>query len=1011
LPHPAFSSLNKKNAMHYLIVPVDSPLVYERHFYNNRHLNGEQANFRLLALGRAAYPAADIPGRCSLFAANPPQDMDGWLIFCSEYYEFYENPFPRLERTDPSCLYGLLGRRRIAALRGKSCYEYIGRLEADAEEEPDPHWRSYRLLGIECPDGEEVEAVTGPCLALHSDLVRENAWPAFACRPGIAPFEDLCMVLRQEYSASCRIIRLPGRLHGEAVILPETDARAHAAGEEEPEPVLYEELVTEPEDVIYRTYVHAENANTPAVIAAALMERNGRILDVGCAYGDNGVFFKKTLDAALWGMERSPAAIRHARKTQAYQEVTEVDLEDLHLTDFSRFYRFFSHIFLGDVLEHLRAPWSVLPKLRELLAPKGSMLVSLPNVRHCLVSAALLAGAFDYASTGILDRTHLRFFTASGQAKLFARAGLEVEDAVACFAAPEASFPARDMLPWDCYEYMLADRHFFAVQYLSRLTPSRLPASDLERRNAEKLRQAVFRNDRGWSQTEKKLDHLRLRLTLAMGGAHPPPLRERLRGLFAAGNKVEAILESLMFDPRWYAERYPETRAAGNPLLHYITTGWKEGKNPGPYFDTARYLSLNPQLRIRDQCPLLHYMMHFDDHCRREPAPSWRQRHAAEYVRSLHERCAQDFVPEAELRQEARGRETEQKVGCIAFYLPQFYPIPLNDGFWERGFTEWTNVTRALPLYAGHHQPHLPVDLGFYDLRLTETVTRQIQLAKKGGIAGFCYYWYWFDGVKMLDMPMGRLLEHPELDFPFCVAWANEPWIALWDGGSRKILIDQPKSVNAEKLFADLLPLFADPRYIRVDGKPLFIVYRAEFHQAEVFRRAMERLRELALRSGFPGMQICLIRRGNVSLAEFGGDAFVEFPPQSVQREPSSPPSFIDSRYSHAQVFDMREIVRRYMRQAPPRELTYRGVMPSWDNSPRKAETGCHIFAHSSPALYEDWLRFCIERVREENPEGHRFVFINAWNEWGEGAHLEPDRRYGYAWLAATRRALSSCGS
>lgn len=349
-------------------------------------------------------------------------------------------------------------------------------------------------------------------------------------------------------------------------------------------------------------------------------------------------------------------------------------------------------------------------------------------------------------------------------------------------------------------------------------------------------------------------------------------------------------------------------------------------------------------------------------------------------------------------------------VKLIAFYLPQFYPFPENDKWWGKGFTEWTNVTKAVPQYEGHYQPHLPIDLGFYDLRLLENVKRQIELAEDYGIYGFCYYYYWFSGYKIMDMPIYRLLQRPELDFPFCISWANEPWSAIWDEGNREVLVNQDKIFDAERFFNDISPLLLDPRYIKVEGKPILIIYHPQYFECKHFKTQMETLKNLAVKNRLKGLYIIFMKRETdpqYKASDYGGDGFVEFPPLSVKH------FFLFENLKkitsefNGNIYDLRKIVDFY-KKTPQSidELTYRSVLPMWDNTARKAKTGCTIFENASPELYAEWLSFVVEKTKKEKRSEHQFVFINAWNEWSEGAHLEPDRKYGYAFLEATKRAL-----
>jgi hypothetical protein len=343
-------------------------------------------------------------------------------------------------------------------------------------------------------------------------------------------------------------------------------------------------------------------------------------------------------------------------------------------------------------------------------------------------------------------------------------------------------------------------------------------------------------------------------------------------------------------------------------------------------------------------------------------------------------------------------------VNLIAFYLPQFHPIPENDAWWGKGFTEWQNVSKAVPQFSGHYQPHLPGELGFYDLRLPEIQARQIALARKYGIYGFAFYYYWFNGKRLLEKPLDLFLQSKE-DFPFCICWANENWTRRWDGQESEILIGQEHSQESDLRFIqDVSPILKDKRYIRVNGRPLLIVYRANI--LPDVSRTVSLWREYCKSHdiGDPYLvaaQTFLFKDPR----EVGFDAAVEFPPHNVEMSDISHLLKISNPNYKGAVADYRHLVEKADYMVTPEYKLFKTVFPGWDNEARKPGRG-YTFAFSTPELYKNWLlkaaRFTLQ---EQDPE-KRLLFINAWNEWAEGAHLEPDRRYGYAYLQATADAL-----
>jgi hypothetical protein len=350
----------------------------------------------------------------------------------------------------------------------------------------------------------------------------------------------------------------------------------------------------------------------------------------------------------------------------------------------------------------------------------------------------------------------------------------------------------------------------------------------------------------------------------------------------------------------------------------------------------------------------------------------------------------------------------ESSVRAIAFYLPQFHPIPENDEWWGRGFTEWTNVVRARPLFEGHEQPHLPTDLGFYDLRVPEVREAQADLARASGIHGFCYYYYSFGSKRLLERPLLEVVESGQPDFPFCICWANESWSRRWDGAEAQVLVAQDDSDATYRRFIhEVLPILSDRRYIRVDGAPVLLVWRVGRMPDATGTAAS--WREAALAAGLPGLYLCAVQShdSDIDPRAHGFDAAVEFPPAPWHGDRIDPRTLagLDPDFT-GQVFDYRDLATRLVaREAPPYRLL-RGVMTSWDNTPRRGPAA-FLFRGSSPREYESWLRASTAWTEFHNPPAERLVFINAWNEWAEGAHLEPDQRHGRAWLDATARGLA----
>jgi lipopolysaccharide biosynthesis protein len=347
----------------------------------------------------------------------------------------------------------------------------------------------------------------------------------------------------------------------------------------------------------------------------------------------------------------------------------------------------------------------------------------------------------------------------------------------------------------------------------------------------------------------------------------------------------------------------------------------------------------------------------------------------------------------------------------LAFYLPQFHPIPENDLWWGPGFTEWVNVVTARPLFPGHQQPHLPGALGFYDLRLPETRAAQAALASSHGIDGFVYYHYWFTGHRLLNRPFDEVLSSGEPDLPFALCWANESWTRAWDGRSRDVLIEQ-RYDDAREHARWLTTAFADPRYIRVDGKPLLLVYRAS--QLPDPLRTTDILREEASRAGIGELYLARVEsfpdeRSDPTMIGF--DASVEFAPDWKVLEGGLSQRARSGlrRLRHLgrerpwQVHDYADVANRMRAKPAAAHTRFPCVTPRWDNTPRRGKEGVALI-DGSPELYREWVEWASEHA-PGTPGGESLVFVNAWNEWAEGAHLEPCRDLGIAYLEAHRDA------
>ncbi len=345
----------------------------------------------------------------------------------------------------------------------------------------------------------------------------------------------------------------------------------------------------------------------------------------------------------------------------------------------------------------------------------------------------------------------------------------------------------------------------------------------------------------------------------------------------------------------------------------------------------------------------------------------------------------------------------------IAFYLPQFHPTPENDLWWGSGFTEWTNVVKARPSYEGHYQPHLPTDLGFYDLRVADALRRQADLAARYGLAGFCVYYYNFGSRRVLGAPLDVLRANPDIAFNYCLCWANENWTKHWDGGTREVLLEQSyDAATLASIIADAVEHAAGPRYLRVDGKPVFLVYRP-LKLPDIHGFADD-CRAAFARAGFAGVHLVYVESmeavdEGIEPEAIGFDACVEFPPHGRATPAETKAAIVKEGWSGYR-YDYPQTVRAFTKRDTVPYVRYPAVFPSWDNTPRQPMKGTS-FDGASPEAFRVYAEEKIDEARRFLMGEERLLFVNAWNEWAEGAHLEPDTGFGHRWLEALRDAMT----
>ena len=455
------------------------------------------------------------------------------------------------------------------------------------------------------------------------------------------------------------------------------------------------------------------------------------------------------------------------------------------------------------------------------------------------------------------------------------------------------------------------------------------------------------------------------------------------------------------FDIEHYISSYPDIAAAGiDAFEHFVLYGYREGRVPSRNFDSKFYWTRYLQ-NDTSQNPFLHYLQH-----KHEPGVYGRM---PESEASIPREVKRFTKPAPEFEEFAPlPASAPRRAKLLTYYLPQFHAFPENDGWWGKGFTEWANVPRGLPRFKGHYQPRVPRDLGFYSLDHLDTLRRQVELAQAGGVHGFVYYYYWFNGKRLLDRPLEAFLGDASIQMPFCLMWANENWTRRWDGADAEILISQDYRADDEAgLLADFVRYFRDPRYIRVQGRPLLMIYRPGLITGG--HAAIERWREL-FRTRFNEDPLLVMGQtfNATDPTALGLDGAIEFPPHKLTQnmQPiNNSLQYLDMEFE-GKAYRYDDVVSISLNEPKPAFPLIKTAVPSWDNDARRQGSGL-VLTESTPQKYQAWLSELVDRALRNPFFGEPLVCVNAWNEWCEAAYLEPDLHYGSAYLNATARAIA----
>ena len=634
----------------------------------------------------------------------------------------------------------------------------------------------------------------------------------------------------------------------------------------------------------------------------------------------------------------------------------------------------YDYIIFADVLEHLYRPDLVLEKCKKLLSEKGKIIFSVPNIAYNGLILNLLRDHFEYTPIGLLDDTHIRFFTYYSIVELVKKLNMHI-----VFQGGTQSEVGTNEV---------TGRYEYFSDYNSDIIKSHAYGSVYQFIIAIQF------------ETGDVIDKL-------------TPISDRIQGNFKNYVNPNVLLEEkskLLEEKSKSLEETSKLLEEKDWLLEEKSRLVEEVLNSKSWRITAP---------LRFSFRSFHYMGRFFDILLHE---GWKPA-LLKAKSKIMQQTSQGFVGQTKklesiyhcsegyhsIYQPNQIISGHALVKTIAFYLPQYHTFPENDLWWGKGFTEWTNTKKAVPRFLNHYQPREPHDdIGYYNLANVETLRKQVKLAQEHHIYGFCFYYYWFSGKRLMEKPVDLFLENPDIDFPFCLCWANENWTRTWDGLNNNILIKQNHSIDDRSNFIlDIKKYLLDKRYIRVNGKPVIIVYNPG--QIPDVREVFKCWKRTAQQCGIGDILIWIVQSFNNTIKSLNLDGIVEqaieFPPHFESFNINPQAKSVGENEEKGASFNYAEIVSNIINLRNSEEKIYRTVMLGWDNSARR-KNGYTVFDSFDLKVYYDWLRAnVIETIRSFEPE-ERFTFVNAWNEWGEGTYLEPDKRYGYASINVTSQAI-----
>ena len=633
---------------------------------------------------------------------------------------------------------------------------------------------------------------------------------------------------------------------------------------------------------------------------------------------------------------------------------------------------YFDRIILCDVLEHLVDPMDVLRKLSKFLKFDGKFLIDIQNISHYSIKFNLLMNNFNYTPIGLLDNTHIRFFTLSSIINELSRNSFFIDKIDYIIKGPEQFNDEKQSVeyvnyPQQVINYIENDNESAVYQIFVVFKKSDLTLDSLIKHNM------TFKED------------LRVENNKYSHKNSTYPIKTLHESILENDLKIKDLKQNLQKQNRVINQMRNSRSWKITKPIRSFTLLLKKIKNR-TYTPKKQNTALNT-VKIEKQDTDL----------------------KNDLLKSVYLENTNQYSDKYVKKSNRIYKRQENDPKLIALYLPQFHTIEENDEWWGKGFTEWNNVTRAVPQIKGQYQPQLPDELGFYDLSTNDTFYRQIGLAKKYGVYGFCFHYYWFSGKRLLEKPIFNYLDDKNLDFPFMLCWANEPWTRRWDGSENEILMPQTfEKEDYLKFIEDIMPFFKDERYIKVNNCPMLLVYRPQYFTKEVMNDAIEIWREYVKKNGFDDLYLI-----NAESHDFDSDNKYEnfdasmqyFSHKMCKHLNKDKDAVILNPEFKGNVYDLETFVESKSYLKDFNYTLYRTALTAWDNTARTLANAT-IFNNSSPELYKEWLDNIIKYTKNNYSKDKQFIFLHSWNEWAEGAHLEPDKKYGFAYLEATLDVL-----